>query len=89
MPYLREDISRIEKCLFLETGYGTRKALIGVYRNTIAGSLVPENFNEPDPRKVEVRPRKLDDDYIASRTLLSTTDQSVHDSDVVILSRTA
>ena len=51
--------------------------MIGVYRNTIAGSLVPENFNEPDPRKVEVRARKLDEDYIASRTLFSTTDQSV------------
>ena len=69
------DISKVEKCLFLETGYGDKKALIDVYRNTIAGSLVLENFNEPDPRKIEERAKRLDDEYIASRTLLSTTDE--------------
>ena len=69
------DVSKVEKCLFLETGYGDKKALIDVYRNTIAGSLVLENFNEPDPRKIEERAKRLDDEYIASRTLLSTTDE--------------
>jgi G6PDH family F420-dependent oxidoreductase len=63
-----KDVSEMDKCVYIETGYGDKKDLVEIHRNTLAGGLVPENLHETDPRKIEERGRKLDDKYIMERT---------------------
>ena len=72
-----KDPAKIEKCVYLDGGYGNLKKLVAKYRLS-AGSLIPENFNERDPRKIEASTSKLTDDYILEKTcLFSSPDQFI------------
>jgi len=72
-----KDAASIEKCVYVDGGYGNLKKLIAKYRVS-AGSLIPENFNERDPRKIEASTAGLTDDYILERTcLFSSPDQFI------------
>jgi len=64
-----KDPREIERCVYIDGGYGNVKKLIAKYRLS-AGSLVPENFNERDPRKIEASTPKLTDEYILEKTCL-------------------
>jgi coenzyme F420-dependent glucose-6-phosphate dehydrogenase len=67
----------IEKCVYLDGGYGNLKKLVSKYRFS-AGSLIPENFNERDPRKIELSTSLLTNEDILSKTcLLSKPDQFI------------
>jgi coenzyme F420-dependent glucose-6-phosphate dehydrogenase len=68
---------KIEKCVYIDGGYGDLKKLVSKYRLS-AGSLIPENFNERDPRKIELSTSQLTDDYILDKTcLFSSPDQFI------------
>ncbi len=68
---------KIENCVYLDGGYGDLKKLVSKYRLS-AGSLIPENFNERDPRKIEASTTSLTDDYILDKTcLFSSPDQFI------------
>ncbi len=68
---------KIEKCVYIDGGYGNLKKLVSKYRLS-AGSLIPENFNERDPRKIEASTTKLTDEYILGKTcLFSSPDQFI------------
>ena len=71
-----KDPATMDKCVFIETGYGDKKTLVQNYRNTLAGGLIPENNDEKDPRKIEALGRKLDDEYILARSyFISNADE--------------
>ncbi len=71
------NLKKIEKCVYLDGGYGDLKKLVSKYRLS-AGSLIPENFNERDPRKIELSTSRLTDDYILDKTcLFSSPDQFI------------
>jgi len=64
-----KDATKVQKCVYLDGGYGDVKKLIRKYRVS-AGSLLPENFNERDPRKIEASATSLSDEYILQKTCL-------------------
>jgi coenzyme F420-dependent glucose-6-phosphate dehydrogenase len=71
------DIKKMEKCVYIDGGYGNLKKLVAKYRLS-AGSLIPENFNERDPRKIELSTSRLTDEEILSKTcLLASPDQFI------------
>ena len=63
------DPAKVEKCVYFDGGYGDRTKLLAKYRLS-AGSLIPENFNERDPRKIEASTVNLPDDEILQKTCL-------------------
>ncbi len=63
------DPAKVEKCVYFDGGYGDRTKLVAKYRLS-AGSLIPENFNERDPRKIEASTVNLPDDEILQKTCL-------------------
>jgi len=68
---------KIEKCVYIDGGYGNLKKLISKYRFS-AGSLIPENFNERDPRKIELSTSRLTNEQILDKTcLFSKPDQFI------------
>lgn len=68
---------KVEKCVYIDGGYGDLKKLVAKYRLS-AGSLIPENFNERDPRKIEASTSQLTDEYILEKTcLFSSPDQFI------------
>jgi coenzyme F420-dependent glucose-6-phosphate dehydrogenase len=68
---------RIEKCVYIDGGYGDLKKLVSKYRLS-AGSLIPENFNERDPRKIEASTSRLSDNEILEKTCLySSADEFI------------
>ena len=64
-----KDLDKIEKCVYIDGGYGDLKKLVAKYRLS-AGSLIPGNFNERDPRKIEASTTSLSDQYILEKTCL-------------------
>jgi len=69
--------TRVETCVYLDGGYGKIKKLVSKYRVS-AGSLIPSNFNERDPRKIEASTTSLSDDDILQKTcLFSSADQFI------------
>ena len=72
-----KDTAKVQTCVYIDGGYGDIKKLITKYRVS-AGSLVPENFNERDPRKIEASAASLSDEYILQKTcLFSSADQFI------------
>lgn len=72
-----KETTKVETCVYLDGGYGDIEKLVSKYRVS-AGSLVPENFNERDPRKIEASTTTLSDDYILQKTcLFSSPDQFI------------
>src|SRR5208283_5848500 len=68
---------KIEKCVYIDGGYGNLKKLISKYRLS-AGSLIPENFNERDPRKIALSTSRLTDEDIMNKScLFFTPDQFI------------
>ena len=72
-----KETTKVQKCVYLDGGYGDIKRLVSKYRVS-AGSLIPENFNEHDPRKIEASTAGLSDEYILKKTcLFSSPDQFI------------
>ena len=65
-----KDPARMHKSVYLDGGYGNLKRLVSTYRVTSAGSLLPEDFNERDPRKIQASAVKVSDDLIREKTCL-------------------
>ena len=62
---------KMDKAVYLDGGYGKIKQLLPKYRIASAGSLLPENFNERDPRKVEASGlEKVSSDLIKEKSCL-------------------
>lgn len=77
LPYFEEaarnagkDPTKIDKSVYLDGGYGNLKKLVSKYRVTSAGSLLPENFNERDPRKIQASAVRVSDDLIREKACL-------------------
>ena len=69
-------LEKIEKCVYIDGGYGNLRKLVSKYRIS-AGSLLPENFNERDPRKIELSTSRLTDDYILDKTCLFSSPNQI------------
>lgn len=63
------DLEKVERCVYIDGGYGNLRKLVSKYRLS-AGSLIPENFDERDPRKIELSTSRLTDDEILNKTCL-------------------
>lgn len=65
-------------------GYGDLKRLVSKYRVTSARSLLPQNFSERDPRKIQASAFRVSDDLIRVKACLS-----LHFDSSLISSRTS
>jgi len=59
-----KNIRQMEKAVYLDVGYGNVGKLVQEFRRTGAGSLLSDNFDEPDPRKIELSTRDIPDEMI-------------------------
>ncbi|MDG7016297.1 MAG: LLM class flavin-dependent oxidoreductase, partial [Nitrososphaerota archaeon] len=67
----------VETCVYVDGGYGDPKKLVSKYRFT-AGSLVPENFDVRDPRRIEESAKKLTDEWLFEHAcLVSSPDRLI------------
>jgi len=57
----------MDKSGYLDGGYGNLKKLVSKYRVTSARSLLPENFNERDPSKIQASAVRVSDDLIKQK----------------------
>jgi hypothetical protein len=60
----------LDKSVYLGGGYRDVKRLESKYRVTSAGSLLPENFNERDPREIQALGERVSDDLIKEKACL-------------------
>jgi len=65
-----KDPEKAELAVYIDGGYGKLDKLLKKYR-ICAGSMIPENTNERDPRKIEASASKLSDDFILERVCLT------------------
>jgi len=72
-----KNTNKIEKTVYIDGGYGDIKKLVSKYRIS-AGSLIPKNFDERDPRRIEASTIALSDDLILEKAcLVSSPDQLI------------
>ena len=74
-----KDLSKMDKSVYLDGGYGDIKKLVSHYRVTSAGSLLPENFNERDPKKIQASAVNVSDDLIKEKACLFSSPQEFID----------
>lgn len=68
----------MEKIVYLDGGLDDIDKLVAKYRRTSASSLLPESFDERDPRKLEKMGSKVPDEVIKANTcLFSSTDEFI------------
>jgi len=65
----------MDKSGYLDGGYGNLKKLVSKYRVTSAGSPLPGNFNERDPRKIQASAVRVSDDLIKEKACLFSSPQ--------------
>ena len=68
----RNVATKAEHAVYLDCGYGDVKKLLKKFR-IHAGSMIPENTNEKDPRKIEASALDLSDEFILERTCLTNS----------------
>ena len=74
--------TNLDKSLMIPGAIGHVKEAAENARKLFAGSIIPEMFNEPDPRKIEDAARRLTDEQIhSSFSLVETVDQMVEKFD--------
>jgi alkanesulfonate monooxygenase SsuD/methylene tetrahydromethanopterin reductase-like flavin-dependent oxidoreductase (luciferase family) len=61
---------KAERALSLDCGYGNPKKLLRKIR-IYAGSMIPENTNEMDPRKIEASAMSLSDEFLLEKACLT------------------
>ncbi len=59
-----KDVKKMEKAVLIAGGLGDIEGAIKKIRTYHAGTLIPENFDEPDPRKIEESGQRVTDDEI-------------------------
>jgi len=73
-----KDATKMEKVVYLDGGLGDIDKLVAKYRKTAASALLPESFDERDPRKLEKMGSKVPDEVIKANTcLFSSTDKFI------------
>jgi len=65
-----KDTTKMEKVVYLDGGLGDIGKLVAKYRKTSASSLLPESFDERDPRKLEKIGSKVPDEVIKANACL-------------------
>ncbi|MEM1534184.1 MAG: LLM class flavin-dependent oxidoreductase [Nitrososphaerota archaeon] len=66
-----KDVRRMEKVVLIEGALGDAKAAIKKIRKYHAGTLIAENFNEPDPMKIEDSAKQITDEQILQNYYIS------------------
>ncbi len=70
--------AKAECSVYIDCGYGNVGKLLKKFR-IHAGSMIPENTNEMDPRKIEASARNLTDEFIHERTCLTNSSDTLID----------
>jgi hypothetical protein len=70
-----KDEKKAERAVYLDSGYGNIPKLLRKLR-IHAGSMIPENTNERDPRKIEASAVNLSDEFILEKTRLTDSPET-------------